>query len=62
MCCCSSFFIGSVMNIFEDLIEENEQQRKWNAVVEKRYGDTTPSREAFRSRDPLQKPLVVLER
>ena len=29
MCCCSSFFIGSVMNIFEDLIEENEHLREY---------------------------------
>ena len=54
--------ISLLQNKGYELIEENEQQRKWNAVVEKRYGDTTPSREAFRSRDPLQKPLVVLER
>ena len=26
MCCCSSFFIGCVMNIFEDLIEENDSE------------------------------------
>lgn len=30
MCCCSSFFIGSVMNIFEDLIDENEHLREYN--------------------------------
>ena len=30
MCCCSCFFIGSVMNIFEDLIEENEHLREYN--------------------------------
>ena len=30
MCCCSSFFIGSVMNVFEDLIEENEHLREYN--------------------------------
>ena len=28
--CCSSFFIGCVMNIFEDLIEENEHLREYN--------------------------------
>ena len=30
MMCCCSFFIGSVMNIFEDLIEENEHLRDYN--------------------------------
>ena len=35
MCCCSSFFIGSVMNIFEDLIEENEHLRENTNLIGK---------------------------
>ena len=30
MCCCSAIFIGCVMNIFEDLIDENEHLREYN--------------------------------